>query len=193
MVSSDFHTFYMNQLGRGCCLLCSSECYIHFKAIWRVMKRETDLTRAPGSPPLSKASTGMAFTVVPESSRTLGWGEPRGRGKAFHVMPVTELRGRRSWDDSLRETSCILWHHEDGESDTRGLPMTCSSKESTWNAGDPGLIPGSGRPPGGGHGNPLQYSCPENPMYRGAWWARVHGVTQSDTTEGLDNSNVCNR
>ena len=49
------------------------------------------------------------------------------------------------------------------------------------NAGDPGSIPGSGRPPGGGHGNPLQYSCLENPMDGGAWWATVHGVTESQT------------
>ena len=47
--------------------------------------------------------------------------------------------------------------------------------------GDVGFIPGSGRCPGGGHGNPLQYSCLENPMDRGAWRARVHGVTKSRT------------
>ena len=46
---------------------------------------------------------------------------------------------------------------------------------------DTGVIPGSGRSPGGGHGNPLQYSCLENPMDRGAWWATVHRVTQSWT------------
>ena len=42
-------------------------------------------------------------------------------------------------------------------------------------------IPGSGRSPGGGHGNLLQYSCLENSMDRGAWWAAVHGVTKSQT------------
>ena len=41
---------------------------------------------------------------------------------------------------------------------------------------DLGSMPGSGRSPGGGRGNPLQYSCLENPMDRGAWWATVHGV-----------------
>ena len=46
---------------------------------------------------------------------------------------------------------------------------------------DVGLIPGSGRSPGGGHGNPLQYYCQENPMDRGAWWAIVHGVAKSRT------------
>ena len=42
---------------------------------------------------------------------------------------------------------------------------------------DMGSVPGLGRSPGGGHGNPLQYSCLENPVYREAWWATVHGVT----------------
>ena len=51
------------------------------------------------------------------------------------------------------------------------------------NAGDPGSIPGLGRSPGGGHGNPLQYSCLQNPMDRGAWWATVQRVTELDMTE----------
>ena len=45
--------------------------------------------------------------------------------------------------------------------------------------GDAGLIPGSGKSPGEGNGNPLQYSCLENPMDRGTWWAMVHGVAKS--------------
>ena len=55
------------------------------------------------------------------------------------------------------------------------------SEESPCSAGDPGSIPGLGRSPGGGHGNPLQYSCLENPMDRGAWRATVHGVAKSQT------------
>ena len=59
-------------------------------------------------------------------------------------------------------------------------------KESACNAGDTGSIPGSGRSPGGGNGNPLQYCCLENPIDRGACWAAVHGVTkESDITELL--------
>ena len=57
-------------------------------------------------------------------------------------------------------------------------------KEFTLNvgdAGDVGSIPGLGRSPGGEHGNPFQYSCLENSMDRGAWWATVHGVTKSQT------------
>ena len=46
-----------------------------------------------------------------------------------------------------------------------------------------GQIPGWGRSPGGGHGNPLQYSCLQNPMDRGAWWTTVERVAESDTTE----------
>ena len=64
------------------------------------------------------------------------------------------------------------------------LPRWLSSKESACNAegaGDSGLIPGSIRSPVGGHGNPLQFSCLENPMDRGAWWATACGVTKSRT------------
>ena len=60
---------------------------------------------------------------------------------------------------------------------------SCSSdsEESACNTGDLGFIPGSGRSPGEGHGNPLQRSCLENPMDRGAWRATVHGVAKSWT------------
>ena len=62
-----------------------------------------------------------------------------------------------------------------------GLPWWLSGKEFTCNAGDVGSIPGSGRSPGEGNGNSLQYSCLENSMDRGAWWATVHGVTKGRT------------
>ena len=52
---------------------------------------------------------------------------------------------------------------------------------SAYNVGDPGSIPGLGRSSGEGNGNPLQYSCLENPMDGGAWWAAVHGVAKSRT------------
>ena len=74
-----------------------------------------------------------------------------------------------SWLDFL----ALLW--------IMGFPGSSVGKESTCNAGDLGSIPGLGRSPGGGHGNPLQYSCLENPMDRGAWQAAVHGVTKSRT------------
>ena len=62
-----------------------------------------------------------------------------------------------------------------------GLPWWSEGKASAFNAGDPGLIPGWGRSPGEGNGNPLQYSCLENPRDGEAWWATVHGVTKSQT------------
>ena len=72
---------------------------------------------------------------------------------------------------------------------TNFLLLRCFSgssdgKELACNAGDPGSIPGLGRSPGEGNGNPLQYSCLVKPMDRGAWWATVHGVTKSHTQLG---------
>ena len=61
------------------------------------------------------------------------------------------------------------------------FPGGSDGKESACNAGNLGLIPGSGRSPREGNGNPLQYSCLENPKDRGAWQATVHGVTKSQT------------
>ena len=59
------------------------------------------------------------------------------------------------------------------------------SKASVYNVGDPGSIPGLGRSPGEGNGNPLQDYCLQNPMDRGAWQATVHRVAELDTTERL--------
>ena len=61
------------------------------------------------------------------------------------------------------------------------LPSWLSGKESAYNAGNGGLIPGSGRCPREGNGNPLQHSCLENFMDRGYWWATVHEVTKRQT------------
>ena len=61
------------------------------------------------------------------------------------------------------------------------FPGGSDGKESVCSARDPASIPELGKSPGGGHGNPLQYSCVENPMVTGAWWATVHGITKSRT------------
>ena len=62
-----------------------------------------------------------------------------------------------------------------------GFPGGLVVKNPPANAGNAGLIPGSGRPPGDGNGNPLPYSCLENPMDRGAWRATVLGVAKGQT------------
>ena len=68
---------------------------------------------------------------------------------------------------------------------TFSFPSGSKDNVSAFNVGDLGLIPGWGRSPGEGNGNPHQYSCLENPMDGEGWWATVHGVTESGTTEQL--------
>ena len=71
-----------------------------------------------------------------------------------------------------------------------GFPGGSDGKESACSAGDTGLIPGLGRSPGEGNGNPLQYSCLGNPMDRRAWRVTVHGAAkESDVTKCLNNGN----
>ena len=69
-----------------------------------------------------------------------------------------------------------------GNKNQNRASLVASGKESTWNVGDVGLIPRLRRSPGEGNGNPIQYSCLRNPMDRGAWWATVYRVAESDMT-----------
>ena len=80
-----------------------------------------------------------------------------------------KLNGRMSWILDLLSLRSLR------------LSQWFSGKEFACSAGDTGLIPGSGRSPGVGNSNPLQYSCLENPMNRGAWWVTVHRVANSQT------------
>ena len=89
-------------------------------------------------------------------------GRDRVEGKVIKIGTFVEVSGWDVW------CFTFLYGGSDG-------------KASAYNAGDLGLIPGSERSPGEGNGNPLQYSCLENPMDRGAWWATVHGVAKSQT------------
>ena len=81
----------------------------------------------------------------------------------------------------------------------KDFPGNSDGKASAYNAADPDSIPGSGRSPGEGNGNPLQYSCLENPMDGGAWWATNHGVAKSRTrlsdfcvcVEKKEGNNLC--
>ena len=65
------------------------------------------------------------------------------------------------------------------------FPGGLDGKVSAYNVGDLGSIPGPERSPGEGNGNPLQYSCLENPMDGGAWWAAVHGVTMESSSYSI--------
>ena len=78
-------------------------------------------------------------------------------------------------------TSCVFLSHELNTCSLWASLVAQTGKASACNVGDPGSIPGSGRSPGEGNGNPLQYSCLENSMDGGAWWATVHGVTKIQT------------
>ena len=79
-----------------------------------------------------------------------------------------QLIANTIFNASLLETSIV-----------RDYPSGSDSEASAYNADDLGSIPGSGRSPGEGNGDPLQYSCLENPVDGGAWWATVHGVAKS--------------
>ena len=95
-------------------------------------------------------------------SSVLAWRIP-GTGKPGGLPSMGSHRVRHDWSDLAAAAG--------------GL----EGKASACDAGDPGSIPGSGRSPGEGNGNPLQYSCLENPMDGGAWCAAVHGVAKSRT------------
>ena len=104
--------------------------------------------------------------------------------RQWHPTPVL-LPGKSHGRRSLVESS--PWGQEESDTTERlhftlvplGFPCSSAGKESACSAGDPGLIPGLGRSPGEGNGNPLQYPCLEKLMDRGGWWAAVHGVAKS--------------
>ena len=87
-----------------------------------------------------------------------------------YFLPVCGLSSY-SLDSAFCREVFLIW----------GFPGGSDGKASACNTGDPSLIPGLGRSLGEGNGNPLQYSCQENPMVRGAWYVIVHGVTKSWT------------
>ena len=98
-------------------------------------------------------------------------GESQGRGN---------LAGCRLWGCTESDITEVIWQQQQQDS-VWVFPGDSVVRNPPVNAGDAGLIPESGRSPGGGYGNSLQYSCLENPMDRGAWWATVHGAAKSQT------------
>ena len=122
----------------------------------------------------------------------------RGTGKAISDLPSFELPVLWCLSCDVEQVTLLpasghLQSHQGGSAGAvtvllavvvgiskDGLPRWLGN-ESACNAGDVGSIPGSGRSPGTGSGNPLQYSCLENSVGRGAWWVTVHGVVKSQT------------
>ena len=108
-----------------------------------------------------------------ESGWTLGVGDGQGG------LACWDSWGRKESDT----TEWLNWTELNWREDwsSKNFPGGSVGKDSACIAGDLGSIPGSGKSPGEGNGNPLQYSCLENPMDRGAWWATVHEVAKSRT------------
>ena len=116
--------------------------------------------------------------------RSLGWEDSPGRGQGnLHQQSCLEnpheqrsLAGYGAWGrkelDMTKYSTVRVLGFSDG---TSGKEPACQCRRHR----DTGLIPGLGRSPGGGHSNPLQYSCLKNPVDRGVWWAAVLGVTES--------------
>ena len=147
--------------------------------------------------PVAKALHAHHF-ILPHAKpvRQTGQGYHPGSFSADHLRledvsyPKSQNQRVQEWDGSAL---CFWqWTHLWGRGTKKlhilrlaehkpGLPWWLNGKESACNTGDRGPIPGSGRPPGEGNGHPLQYSFLGNPMYRGAWRATVHGVTESRT------------
>ena len=117
------------------------------------------------NPPASAGDVGL----IPGSGRPPG----KGSGNPLQYSCLGNPMGRGAWWATFHGVAKELRHDL----------ATCGSagKESACNAGDLGLIPGLGRSPGGGHGNPLQYSCLKSSMDRRTCWAAVHGVTKNQT------------
>ena len=106
-----------------------------------------------------------------------------------HLKSVYKIIYRQSGylsEDSYISASSLSGNHSSGLFTSWGFPGGSNGKEPTANEGDTrdaGLTPRSGKSPGGRSGNPLQYSCLENPMDRGAWWATVYRIAESDMTK----------
>ena len=121
-----------------------------------------------------------------QSNASARFGSTCSRETAESAVAVTMLQDDlQSWvkpdlEDLVNHTRVVRSHRR-VLSRRPGLPWWLSGKESACNAGDSSSRSESGRSPGEGNGNPLRYSCLENPMDRGAWWVMVHGVAKSWT------------
>ena len=123
----------------------------------------------------------------------LGLGRFPGKGYPLQYSGLENSVDYSAW--GRKESDTTEWLSLHFTIVLQGFPSGSVGKEFTFSAldaGDVGSIPGSGRSPGEGHGNPLQHSCQENPMDRGAWLTTVHGVTKSWTRSKRLNRHACN-
>ena len=133
----------------------------------------------PGSIPGSKRAPEKA--VATHSSILPG--ESHGQRNLMGCSPWGCKRVRHNWATNTHththtHTHTLVWSSQVAQS--RRLPVNAGDSKNA------GLIPGLGRSPGGGHVNPLQYSCLENSMGWGAWWATAHIIAELDTTEATE-------
>ena len=131
-------------------------------------------------------STGVSALASFLPKKSQGWSplewtgwislKSKGLSRVFSNTTVQKHQyksfAQEDWQWLSKQTRCSLLLS------SQGFPGGSVGKESACNAGDTSLIPESGRSPGEGNGNPLQYSCLRNPMDRGGWWVTVHGVTR---------------
>ena len=138
---------------------------------WRV----SQLALVVKNPPANVVDIRDAGSI-PGSGRSPGGGH----GTPLQYSCLENPMGKGAWQGTVHGiTKRRAWLKQPG------------GKESACNAGDLGLIPGSGRSPAEGSSNSLQYSCLENPMDRGAWWTTVHGVTKElDRTYWLNSNHI---
>ena len=118
--------------------------------------------------------------MIPGSGRAPG----AGNGNPLQGSCLENPMDRKAWWTAVQGVTSSQTQLNNTHTHTHTLivfPGGSAGKESACNAGDLGSIPGLGRSPGAGNDNPLQYSCLENPMHRGAWWAIVHRVAKSQT------------
>ena len=115
----------------------------------------------------------------------LGTYHVTGASPGIMTKTATSLQGKRESCQHRITAKCAnaLLKDQTSYGGFPGGPLVKSPPASAGDAGDSGEIPGSGRSPGEGNGNPLQYSCLGNPMDRGAWRAAVHGLKELDMTE----------
>ena len=151
-------------------------------------ERHTDrrMAYADGNRNCSDASTSQVLPATPwklEVAREYSSLEASKKSWPCWHLDLSLLSSRELWENKFL-LSHLIWDFPGG---SVGKKSVCGAGE----AEDSGSIPGSGRSPREGHGNPLQRSCLENPMHRGTWWVTVHRVAKSQTQLSMHALHLC--